>query len=63
VNTRIQELAENALAATNNDVAAAVRLLAEWTGLSFERALMAIEEIARLEEPEDYDDPIEDEPL
>ena len=44
-NNRIHGLAELALSVTRNDVARAVNLLCEWTGLSAEFAFEAIAEI------------------
>jgi hypothetical protein len=46
-NNRINGLAELALSVTHNDVAAAVRLLCEWTGLSFEFAFEAVDASAK----------------
>jgi hypothetical protein len=63
MNNRISELAMLAMGMTNRDVAAAARLLSEWSGLSVAFALLAIEETAVFEEPAERDDPIEDEPL
>jgi hypothetical protein len=51
-NSRIRELAEQALAITNNDIARAVEILREWTGLSFEMAFEAIDNVC----PPDFDD-------
>jgi hypothetical protein len=50
MNNRIRDLAERALALANNDIAAATRLLCEWSGLSLEFALMAVEEVVMFEE-------------
>jgi hypothetical protein len=47
-NNRIHGLAELALAVTHNDVAAAVKLLCEWTGLSFEFALELVDDIVAI---------------
>jgi hypothetical protein len=49
---RIYVLAEQALAITNNDIARAVEILREWTGLSFEMAFEAIDNVC----PPDFDD-------
>ena len=51
-NARIYELAELALVVTHNDIARAVDLLCEWTGLSFEFAFEAIDAVC----PPDFDD-------
>ena len=48
-NNRINGLAELALSVTHNDVAGAVNLLCEWTGLSFEFAFELVNDIAALE--------------
>ena len=47
MNTRT--LAEVALEITNRDVAAAARLLAEWSGLSLEFAITVLDELVMLE--------------
>jgi hypothetical protein len=49
INARIYELAELALSVTHNDVAGAVNLLCEWTGLSFEFAFEAIDAIVMVQ--------------
>jgi hypothetical protein len=51
-NSRIYELAEQALAISNNDPVCAVQILQEWTGLSFEMAFEAIDAVC----PPDFDD-------
>jgi hypothetical protein len=53
INNRIRELAEQALPITNNDIACAVEILCEWTGLSFEAAFEAIDHVMELP---DFDD-------
>jgi hypothetical protein len=55
INNRIRELAARALALANNDIAAVARLLCEWSGLSLEFALMAVEEVVMFEEPTERD--------
>jgi hypothetical protein len=62
-NARFRELAMLALGMANRDIAAATRLLSEWSGISLGFALLAIEEVAMLEEPAKRGDLIEDEPL
>lgn len=56
-NDRIRTLAELAIKMTNRDVAAAARLLTEWSGLSVEFAIIALDELVMLEEPAERDDP------
>jgi hypothetical protein len=46
INARIRALAERALALSNNDVARAIRILSELTGVSPEFAFEVIEEVA-----------------
>jgi hypothetical protein len=45
-NARIRKLAERALTLSNNDIARTARVLSELTGLSFELAFEAVEEVA-----------------
>ena len=63
--THGNELAAFALALVNNDIARAVELLRDWTGLSFDAAAMAIDAVAAIddEQPPECGAPIEDEPL
>jgi hypothetical protein len=49
---RIYVLAEQALALSRNDPVCAVEILREWTGLSFEMAFEAIDNLC----PPDFDD-------
>ena len=49
---RIYVLAEQALALSRNDPVRAVEILREWTGLSFEMAFEAIDNVC----PPDFDD-------
>ena len=44
-NDRIYELAKLAMSTTNNDIARAVTLLSEWTGLSAEFAFEAVDAV------------------
>jgi len=49
-NARIRTLAERALTLSNNDIALAVRILSELTGLSFEMSFEAFEDAAAIGE-------------
>jgi hypothetical protein len=49
-NARIRTLAELALTLSNNDIARAIRILSELSGLSFELAFEAVEDIAAVDE-------------
>ena len=49
---RIYELAAQALELSHNDPVCAVEILREWTGLSFEMAFEAIDNVC----PPDFDD-------
>ena len=51
-NNRIHTLAAHALALSNSDIAHAVRILSEMTGLSFELAFEAIEAAVDKVKPE-----------
>jgi hypothetical protein len=53
MNNRIYELAAQALVLSNNDPVRAVEILREWTGLSFETAFEAIDNVCP---PLDFDD-------
>jgi hypothetical protein len=44
-------VAERALALSRNDIARAVEILREWTGVSFDTAFALIDEVAALDEP------------
>ncbi len=57
---RIRTLAEQALALSNNDIVRAVETLRELTGLSFDAAFMAIEDVAALDDAAPHE---EQEPL
>jgi hypothetical protein len=46
---RMHNLAERALALSNRDPAWAIRMLCEWTGLSFELAFEVIEDVAAID--------------
>jgi hypothetical protein len=63
--TMIHNLAAQLLALANNDIARAVTIMHELTGLSFETALEAIEGVMTIDEaqPPECGDPIEDESL
>jgi hypothetical protein len=59
-NNKIGALAELAWASTGNDMARAVRLLSEWTGMAPEFAFEAIDQIAAIDDvpPPESRDPI-----
>jgi hypothetical protein len=50
MNNEIHDLAEHALALSNNDIVRAVEILRELTGLSFDTAFMLIDEVALIDE-------------
>lgn len=64
-NDRIRNLAERALALSQNDIVRAVEIMREMTGLSFEMAFAAIDAVAVLDEVQspECSDPIKDAPL
>jgi hypothetical protein len=61
-NPRIRDLAEHAWALSSSDLVHAVEILCEWTGLSFDLAFEAIDEV-RPPEPTDLVDQSDFEPL
>jgi hypothetical protein len=61
-NPRIRDLAEHAWALSSSDLVRAVEILREWTGLSFDLAFEAIDEV-RPPECVDLIDQPDSEPL
>jgi hypothetical protein len=62
-NPRIRDLAERAWALSSSDFVRAVEILREWTGLSFELAFEAIDEVRPPEPTDLVDQPDYFEPL
>jgi hypothetical protein len=63
MNIRVRELAALALGMAHNDIAAAARLLSEWSGLSLDYAIVAIDELIMLDDAPPSDPVEESDPL